>query len=79
MVTPDEEVTRGGIAAAWAGGHRGRLVVDRLLPLIPRLLSPRGEMLMVAVPDNDPQGKKTRKGFRKGLDTLLEKLKINAT
>lgn len=29
--TPDEEVNRGGIAAAWAGGHRGRVVIDRVL------------------------------------------------
>lgn len=29
--TPDEEVTRGGIAASWAGGFRGRLVINRLL------------------------------------------------
>lgn len=54
--TPDEEVERGGIAAAWAGGERGRRVTDRLLPLAPALLSPRGEMFMVAVHENDPPG-----------------------
>jgi release factor glutamine methyltransferase len=54
--TPDEEVTRGGIAAAWAGGARGRRVTDRLLPLLPRLLSPRGEAFLVAVHENDPPG-----------------------
>jgi hypothetical protein len=37
VVTPDEEVERGGIAAAWAGGRDGRLVIDRLLPLVPSL------------------------------------------
>ncbi|KAI7837658.1 hypothetical protein COHA_008520 [Chlorella ohadii] len=52
--TPDEEVSRGGIAAAWAGGARGRRVTDRLLPLLPRLLSPRGEAFLVAVHENDP-------------------------
>lgn len=55
--TPDEEVERGGIAAAWAGGYRGRKVIDRVLPLVPELLSPQGQFLMVTVPDNDPQGK----------------------
>jgi methylase of polypeptide subunit release factors len=29
--TPDDEVTLGGIAASWAGGSRGRVVIDRLL------------------------------------------------
>lgn len=29
--TPDEEVERQGIARAWAGGHLGRRVTDRLL------------------------------------------------
>ncbi|PSC68421.1 hemK methyltransferase family member 2 [Micractinium conductrix] len=53
--TPEEEVERGGIAAAWAGGERGRRVVDRLLPLVPALLSPRGEMFMVAVHENEPE------------------------
>lgn len=32
--TPDEEVAKGGIAAAWAGGNRGRLVIDQVLPLV---------------------------------------------
>ncbi len=59
--TPEEEVERGGIAAAWAGGWKGRRVIDRLIPLVPELLSSSGEMLMVTVPDNDPQGKFERK------------------
>jgi hypothetical protein len=32
--TPDEEVERPGIARAWAGGHKGRRVVDRCLPQV---------------------------------------------
>lgn len=32
--TPDEEVLRTGIAQAWAGGYRGRVIIDRFLPLV---------------------------------------------
>ncbi|DBA89870.1 TPA: hypothetical protein ACH3X2_004727 [Trebouxia sp. C0005] len=56
--TPDEEVARGGIAAAWAGGDRGRIVIDRVLPMVHKLLSRGGHFFMVTVPENDPQGEK---------------------
>ena len=62
MPTPDEEVERGGLAAAWAGGHRGRRVIDRLLPQVQRLLSPTGEMFMVTVHENDPAGECAAQG-----------------
>mmetsp|Transcript_19785 Transcript_19785/g.43253 ORF Transcript_19785/g.43253 Transcript_19785/m.43253 type:complete len:218 (-) Transcript_19785:678-1331(-) len=56
--TPDEEVWsgkgEGGITASWAGGDRGRVVIDRVLPLVNDLLSPSGILLMVLVHDNDP-------------------------
>lgn len=32
--TPDEEVDLPGIASAWAGGMRGRRVIDRVLPQV---------------------------------------------
>ncbi|KAG1663545.1 hypothetical protein FOA52_003173 [Chlamydomonas sp. UWO 241] len=54
--TPDEEVLLDGIARAWAGGDRGRRVIDRVLAMLPQLLSPRGELFMVAVKENDPGG-----------------------
>jgi len=53
--TPPEEVTAGGIAAAWAGGHRGRAVIDRALPSIAALLAPGGgEAFIVTVAENGP-------------------------
>eukprot|EP00903_Cladosiphon_okamuranus_P015185 g14039.t1 len=52
--TPPEEVGSKDIAAAWAGGERGREVVDRFLPAVKELLSPTGCFYMVTVEDNDP-------------------------
>lgn len=53
--TPDDEVGVGGIAAAWAGGERGRAVLDRVLPELPRILArPHGVAYLVAVEENDP-------------------------
>ena len=53
--TPDEEVGGPGIEAAWAGGEDGRVVIDRFLPLIPRLLTPSsGVAFMVVVHENRP-------------------------
>eukprot|EP00238_Polyblepharides_amylifera_P015008 CAMPEP_0196581022 /NCGR_PEP_ID=MMETSP1081-20130531/31994_1 /TAXON_ID=36882 /ORGANISM="Pyramimonas amylifera, Strain CCMP720" /LENGTH=220 /DNA_ID=CAMNT_0041901101 /DNA_START=60 /DNA_END=722 /DNA_ORIENTATION=- len=51
--TPDEEVGGAGITASWAGGARGRVVIDRVLPLLPGILSERGVLLMVLVKEND--------------------------
>lgn len=56
--TPDDDVWRGGggsgdLSAAWAGGADGRVVIDRVLPLLPLLLSrPRGVAYMVVVEEN---------------------------
>jgi release factor glutamine methyltransferase len=53
--TPPEEVTAGGIAAAWAGGDRGRVVIDAALPAIAALLAPGGgEAFIVTVTQNGP-------------------------
>lgn len=54
--TDDSEITQGGIAAAWAGGPNGRVVIDRLLSQLDDILSPKGQLLMVTIQQNDPQG-----------------------
>lgn len=63
VLTPEEEVYRpwqgaaaAGIAAAWAGGHRGRQVVDRALPLIARFLRKRGSGTTTDAADDDEGG-----------------------
>lgn len=53
--TNPEEVGSSGIEASWAGGIRGREVIDRLLPLIPELLSPAGACYMILVRPNQPE------------------------
>ncbi|XP_022427699.1 methyltransferase N6AMT1 isoform X3 [Delphinapterus leucas] len=55
VVTPPEEVRSHGIEAAWAGGRNGREVMDRLFPLAPELLSPRGLFYLVAIKENNPE------------------------
>ncbi|KAI0216509.1 HemK methyltransferase member 2 [Massospora cicadina] len=66
--TESEEVYKGGnltkdgcggvckeaIAASWAGGLDGREVIDRFLPLLPKLLSPNGIAYLVTVSENRP-------------------------
>lgn len=51
--SPGDEVGGARLSAAWAGGARGRVVVDRFLARVPALLSPRGALYLVAVSDND--------------------------
>lgn len=52
--TPEDEVGRGGIVAAWAGGENGRSVIDKLLPVADSLLSEEGWLYMVTLMCNNP-------------------------
>ncbi|KAK3600094.1 hypothetical protein CHS0354_027421 [Potamilus streckersoni] len=53
VITPPEEVGSYGIEASWAGGERGRQVMDRLFPLVPHILSPLGVFYLVIIKEND--------------------------
>ncbi|KAH9561685.1 hypothetical protein CY35_05G035800 [Sphagnum magellanicum] len=52
--TPEHEVGMMGITASWAGGQRGRTVLDRVLPVVKRLLSSKGLFYLVTLKANDP-------------------------
>ncbi|XP_028836432.1 methyltransferase N6AMT1 isoform X2 [Denticeps clupeoides] len=54
VVTPSEEVGGRGIEASWAGGRRGREVMDRFFPTVARLLSNQGLFYLVTVAENKP-------------------------
>ena len=54
--TPDDEVGSNGIEASWAGGTNGRVVLDRAIPQIARLLAfPHGVGYLITVDDNYPE------------------------
>jgi len=50
-----EAIAATDISAAWAGGTRGRRVLDRLLPTLGDALSARGLFYLLGVAENEPQ------------------------
>ncbi|XP_031567248.1 methyltransferase N6AMT1-like [Actinia tenebrosa] len=55
VVTPSHEVGSFGIEASWAGGVKGREVIDKFLPLVPSLLSKTGCFYLVTIAENKPE------------------------
>jgi release factor glutamine methyltransferase len=73
--TPPEEMQGDGISISWAGGERGREVLDRLIAQIPALLSPKGVLYLVVLEENDP-GELARVFEAAGLSSeLVHKIK----
>lgn len=54
VVTASDEVGSHSIEASWAGGDRGREVMDRLFPFVSTLLSNTGCFYLVTVAENKP-------------------------
>lgn len=48
------QVGAAGITASWAGGERGRVVIDRMLTIVDNLLSNKGWFYMVTLTANNP-------------------------
>jgi len=48
-----EEVGGSRLSASWAGGFRGREIIDRMLPQVPQLLSRHGVFYLVLIASND--------------------------
>lgn len=54
--TDESEIdAKSPIALSWAGGHRGRKVMDRLFPLVPQMLSKNGLFFLLIVKENDEE------------------------
>jgi release factor glutamine methyltransferase len=53
--TVSEEITSSKIARAWAGGNKGREVVDRLLPHVSSLLAAQGVFYLLLLQENNPE------------------------
>lgn len=54
VVTASDEVGSHSIEASWAGGDKGREVMDRLFPFVSTLLSNTGCFYLVTVAENKP-------------------------
>ena len=52
--TPPAELVGTGIERSWAGGTKGREILDQLLPSVSSLLSPHGVFYLITVDDNEP-------------------------
>ena len=52
--TPQSELLGEGISRSWAGGEKGREILDMLLPQVQHLLAPRGVFYCVLLSSNVP-------------------------
>lgn len=53
--TDEEEMQGCGISVSWAGGKRGREVIDVLMPRVAQILSDGGLFYLVCIAENDPE------------------------
>eukprot|EP00250_Pteridium_aquilinum_P031275 c43344_g1_i1 orf=66-890(+) len=68
--TLNEEVGLDGITSAWAGGSRGRVVIDRMLDVVDSILSSKGWFYLVTIAANNP-GEICQLMLRKGFASRI--------
>lgn len=54
VVTESLEIVQSDISRAWAGGIKGRQVIDRFLAMLPQILSAEGVCYMLVIQENLP-------------------------
>ncbi|XP_068620413.1 methyltransferase N6AMT1-like [Battus philenor] len=54
VVTESKECGGHDITASWAGGVKGREITDRLLPMIPKILTSTGTFYLLLIEENIP-------------------------
>jgi len=52
-VPTEEAELKSLISRSWAGGKRGRIVMDRLFPIIPQIMSSQGIFYLLILKEND--------------------------
>lgn len=55
VLTETEELSGNGLNRSWAGGTKGRNVIDKILVQLPRLLSDNGLLYMLILRENNPE------------------------
>lgn len=55
VLTETDELLGNNLNCSWAGGSKGRVVIDRLLLKLPGLLSENGVLYMVILRENNPE------------------------
>ncbi|XP_066249052.1 methyltransferase N6AMT1 [Euwallacea similis] len=53
VMTETEEVSGRGLSRAFAGGFKGRLIIDRFLEVLPKVLSDKGVCYLLLLKEND--------------------------
>ncbi|XP_026463829.1 hemK methyltransferase family member 2 [Ctenocephalides felis] len=54
VVTEDDEISESNISRSWAGGEKGRIIIDKMLHDLPSMLTSKGVCYLVVIAENKP-------------------------